>query len=131
MRRELERHGYTVLEAADGEAALRLASEHGGSVRLLVTDVVMPQMSGPDLAQRLGHAHSELKVLYVSGYADDAVVRQGSLDPPGPLLQKPFEVGDLAARVRKLLDSPKASAIPPGSGRTAAPGRDGSPGPER
>ncbi len=117
LRKELERHGYTVLEAAGGEEALQIAASRGDTIQLLVTDVVMPLMSGPDLARRLTESHPKLKVLYVSGYADDAAVRQGNVNPGTPILQKPFAAGALAEKVRELLDSASSSTARPGFGR--------------
>ncbi len=117
LRKELERHGYTILEAAGGEEALRIASSEAETIQLLVTDVVMPQMSGPGLASRLAETHSELKVLYVSGYADDDIVQQGTVQPGTPILQKPFAAGVLAEKVRELLDGASSSTAGPGCGR--------------
>ncbi len=117
LRKELERHGYTVLEASGGEEALQIAASRSDTIQLLVTDVVMPLMSGPDLARRLIDSHPKLKILYVSGYADDAIVRQGALEPGTPILQKPFAAGALAEKVRELLDAASPSRTRPGSGR--------------
>ncbi len=118
LRKELERHGYVVLEAAGGEEALQIAASHGQRIQLLVTDVVMPLMSGPDLARRLTAAHPRMKVLYVSGYADDAIVRQGTVEPGTPILEKPFAAGALAEKVREVLDAASSSGSRPDSGRT-------------
>ncbi len=118
LRKELERHGYVVLEAAGGEEALQIAASHGQRIQLLVTDVVMPLMSGPDLARRLTATHPRMKVLYVSGYADDAIVRQGTVEPGTPILEKPFAAGALAEKVREVLDAASSSGSRPDSGRT-------------
>jgi len=107
-RQVLERQGYTVLEAPDGELALHLAQRHSGPIHLLLTDVVMPGMSGRQLADRLAHARPDIKVLYASGYTDDSVVRHGVLEEGTPYLQKPFTPESLARKVRDVLDSSKS-----------------------
>ncbi len=104
----LERHGYTVLEAPNGEAALHLADQHHGPIHLLLTDVVMPLMGGRQLADRLAHARPETKVLYASGYTDDSVVRHGVLEEGTAYLQKPFTPESLARKVGEVLDSSTA-----------------------
>ncbi|HEX8696051.1 MAG TPA: PAS domain S-box protein [Longimicrobium sp.] len=108
-RRVLQRSGYTVLEAADGEEALRVAGAHRGPIHLLVTDVVMPRLGGRDLAARLLAARPGLRVLYVSGYTEEAVQRHGVLDPGIGFLEKPFTAEALAERVRRALDEPAAA----------------------
>jgi PAS domain S-box-containing protein len=100
----LRDHGYKVLEAGDGEAALETVRGHGGPIHLLVTDVVMPKLSGRELALRLTKAHSELHVLFISGYTNDAVVRHGVLEGDMDFLQKPFTLKDLARKMREVLD---------------------------
>jgi two-component system, cell cycle sensor histidine kinase and response regulator CckA len=102
----LARHGYTVLQAVNGRAALTLGSEHGGPIHLLVTDVIMPEMSGRQLADRLKEIRPELKVLFVSGYTDDAITRHGVLEPGIAFLQKPFTPDSLARKVREVLSAP-------------------------
>ena len=97
-RQVLERYGYTVLEAPTGDIALRLAAKHHGPIHLLLTDVVMPGLSGRQLAGQLSLLRSEMKVLYVSGYAD-------TVEPGGAYLQKPFAPEALARRVRDVLDA--------------------------
>jgi len=100
----LKRQGYKVLEASNGEEALILCEKHQGMVHLLVTDVVMPVMSGRELKERLLLLHPEAKVLYMSGYTDDAVVRHGVLEEGVNFLQKPFSMEKLVDKVREVLD---------------------------
>jgi len=108
----LHQQGYTVLEAADGDEALRIGREHGGPIHLLVTDVVMPQMGGRELADRLRAGRHETKVVYVSGYTDDATLHQGVSQTGMAFLPKPFTAAALAHKVRQVLD-----ATPTGGGR--------------
>ncbi len=103
-RRMLEAGGYTVLAAASGHEALRLAERHAGPIHLLVTDVVMPGMNGREVALLLEPAHPETKVLYVSGYPDASIVHHGLLEPGLAFLQKPFGPDALARKVREVLD---------------------------
>ncbi len=105
-RQVLDRLGYTVLEAPNGEAALHLATKHHGPIHLLLTDVVMPALGGRQLAEQLTALRPELRVLYASGYTDDAVVRHGVLRPGIAYLQKPFTPETLARNVREVLEAP-------------------------
>jgi two-component system, cell cycle sensor histidine kinase and response regulator CckA len=100
----LRMQGYQVLEAANGEAAIRVATEHPGPIHLLVTDVVMPGMSGSHVAATVGRQHPEAKVLFMSGYTDDAVVRHGVETASSAFLHKPFTPFGLARKVRDVLD---------------------------
>jgi CheY-like chemotaxis protein len=105
----LQQFGFTVLEAASGTDALCVAREYPDPIHLLLTDVVMPQMSGRELAQQLTAVHPETKVLYFSGYPTDAVVRHGILVAETPFLHKPFSKDALARKVRGILQ-PTATA---------------------
>jgi PAS domain S-box-containing protein len=105
--------GYRVLEAGDGAEALRLAAEHTGTIDLLITDVVMPSMSGRVLAERLVELRPGLRVLYLSGHSDDAVVRHGVPEESAALLTKPFAPDALAAKVRAMLGKSKAPCVQP------------------
>ena len=104
-KRMLESAGYTVLTAANGEEALLLLERYKEPVHLMVTDVVMPGMSGRTLAERFDATRPGMKVLYMSGYTDDVVVRHGVLDEGMPFLGKPFTVVELTRKVREVLDS--------------------------
>ncbi len=103
-RQSLESHGYVVLEACNGSEALRIAKEHTGPIDLLVTDLVMPGMGGREVAETLRARQSDLKVLFVSGYTDDAVVRHGIVEAEEAFLQKPFTPLSLTGKVRAVLD---------------------------
>jgi PAS domain S-box-containing protein len=104
-REYLETNGYTVLQAAEGHAALELAGMHDGPIHLLMTDVVMPGISGRELAQRVSKVRPDVKVLYMSGYTDQAVVNHGILESGSVLLQKPFTMATLATKLREILAS--------------------------
>jgi PAS domain S-box-containing protein len=100
----LSARGYQVLDAADGQQALEIAAAHPGKIQLLITDVVMPRLSGRELAARLTAARPNLKVLYISGYTDDSVFRHGVLQGGMDFLQKPFNLKALAAKLREVLE---------------------------
>jgi PAS domain S-box-containing protein len=104
-RKLLESRGYEVLEAKGANDALEIGGRYKKHIHLLLTDVVMPQMSGRELAEHLAPLHPETKVLYMSGYADHAVVQHGLLDPGTAFLQKPFTPDALARKLREVLDS--------------------------
>ncbi|HEV2348768.1 MAG TPA: PAS domain S-box protein [Terriglobia bacterium] len=105
VRRALQAKGYTVLEAQNGKDALRVARQHQGPIHLLMTDVVMPGMGGRELSERLIRLRGEMKTLYMSGYANDAIHHHGTLNPGTELLQKPFSADVLATKVREVLKS--------------------------
>ena len=101
----LERHGYVVLTAESGSEALRLAAAHQGPIDLLITDVVMPGLRGPEVARRLLEQRPDLITLFMSGYMDDALGEDTAMFPvPVDFIQKPFTPSALAARVREMLD---------------------------
>jgi two-component system, cell cycle sensor histidine kinase and response regulator CckA len=102
----LEMRGYAVLKACDGKEAVMICRRHAGLIHLLLTDIVMPQMTGPELAQRVSLVHPETKVLYISGYTSDALNRRDMTQPRTAFLQKPFTPEALARRVRAVLDAP-------------------------
>jgi signal transduction histidine kinase/CheY-like chemotaxis protein len=104
-RSVLEESGYQVLEAADGARALEICREHGRHIDIMVTDVVMPGMSGRELAERVADLRPETKVLYMSGYTDDAIVHHGVLDQGMAFIEKPFTPDTFAHKVREVLNS--------------------------
>ncbi|MFN8644288.1 MAG: response regulator [Candidatus Binatia bacterium] len=109
--RVLAAHGYRVLPAADGREALQLAERCDGPIHLLLTDVVMPGMSGSQLAERLAAVHPETRVIYMSGYAEDAVTRHGALTLGLAFLPKPCSTDLLVRKVREILDAPPRESL--------------------
>jgi two-component system cell cycle sensor histidine kinase/response regulator CckA len=105
VRRVLQESGYTVLEASRPNEALTTCQQYEGLIHLLFTDVVMPQMSGRELAEKLSSLRPETKTLYMSGYTDEAILHHGVLDPGMPFLQKPFTTEAIAHKVRQVLDA--------------------------
>ena len=100
----LKGNGYTVLAAANGDEAERVAGQHRGRIHLLITDVVLPGLSGPEVARRLVTTRTDTRVLYLSGYTNDAVLRRGVLEAGVAFLQKPFTPGVLGRKIREVLD---------------------------
>ncbi|HEU5042056.1 MAG TPA: ATP-binding protein [Gemmatimonadales bacterium] len=111
-RRVLERAGYAVLAAEDAEAAVAIADRHPGHIHLLVTDIVLPRVSGRELAARLAIHRPAIKVLYVSGTTDNAIARHRMLDPGTEFLEKPFSLERLLQKVRMALGAPDPAARP-------------------
>ena len=104
VKRGLLRDGYRVLEAADGMDALDVVANHTGAIDLVLTDVVMPRLGGRELTRRLHELRPNLRVLYTTGYTDDAVLRHGVSEAEVALVAKPFTYSILRARIRELLD---------------------------
>ena len=109
--RILERQGYTVLEASSGNDALVLSMERKEPIHMVLTDVVMPGMSGPQLADQLIHLHPKMKVLYMSGYTDNAVFHHGILKEGVNYIQKPFTINGLMKKMREVLDKSSSPII--------------------
>jgi len=104
-RNILEECGYEVLAASNGREALEVGASHGGAIDLLLTDVVMPQMGGRRLAEHMKVSHPRTRVLYMSGYTDDAILRHGVLEETSAFMEKPFSPEVLARKVREVLDA--------------------------
>jgi hypothetical protein len=104
VRETLSRYGYTVLVARTGAEALRIAATHAGSIHLLLTDVVMPELNGRELADRLVAVRPDLRVLFMSGYTDDEVLRRGIVDRRSLYIRKPFTSDALVRRVQLSLE---------------------------
>ena len=103
VRETLKTRGYRVIEASDGIAGMRVSEEYQGNIEILITDVVMPGMSGRELAKRVAAARPNIRVLYLSGYTEDAIIHEGALEPGTGFLQKPFTLQVLARKVREVL----------------------------
>jgi PAS domain S-box-containing protein len=110
-RQFLVSQGYNVIDAADGGAALRLSHAHQGPIHLLLTDVIMPGMNGRELANQVSPTRPEMKVLYMSGYTENHIGHNGTLDEGITLLQKPFTLPALKSKVREMLDTPPPKEI--------------------
>jgi two-component system, cell cycle sensor histidine kinase and response regulator CckA len=106
MQTVLQSHGYVVLSAKDGSEALRVSDQQKGPIHLLLTDVVMPGINGNELSKRLKPTRAKMKVLYVSGYTNDAIVRHGILEHAVAILQKPFTQDAFLRKLREVLDEP-------------------------
>src|SRR5262249_4457373 len=104
-REVLESCGYTVLEARNGIEALEFCKTYEGDIDLLLTDIVMPQIGGRELSEKMLQAYPHICILFSSGYTDDAIVRHGILEEDANFIQKPFTLEALARRVRELLDA--------------------------
>jgi CheY-like chemotaxis protein len=117
-RQALESRGYRVLEASDGESALQICRDHHGAIDLLLSDVVMPHMGGRELRERVAGLNPMTRVIFTSGYTDDAVVRHGVLQAESDFLQKPFTVHALLRKVREVLDREPSAANLAWSSRT-------------
>jgi PAS domain S-box-containing protein len=133
-RQYLEKQGYKVIEAADGAVAMQIAVAHEAVIHLLLTDVIMPGMNGRELAQRISEIRPNVKVLYMSGYTENVIGHNGTLDAGVRLLQKPFNLRDLKIKVREVLDATptppeavmsvqSAETLPAARARHAAPSR--------
>jgi PAS domain S-box-containing protein len=120
VREYLAAAGYRILEAADGEQALKIAPAHSGPIHLLITDVVMPHVSGRELAARISPGRPDLKVLFISGYTDDSIFHSGVLEGGMAFLQKPFNLKTLAQKVREVLDGRSAALVSPGDSKENA-----------
>jgi two-component system cell cycle sensor histidine kinase/response regulator CckA len=108
IRHVLKKSGYTVLEARTGSEAIAMCEVHGDRIDLLLTDVVLQQMSGREIAEQIVKCCPQTKVLYMSGYTDDAILRHGVLAAGTFFLQKPFTTDGLSRKVREVLDAPVA-----------------------
>jgi DNA-binding NtrC family response regulator len=103
-KKMLQKYGYNILEAENGEKALNIGETHEGPIHLLLTDVVMPVMSGSDLSEKLQSIRPETRVIYMSGYTDNAIVHHGILKQKINFIEKPFSPESLSKKVRQVLD---------------------------
>jgi two-component system, cell cycle sensor histidine kinase and response regulator CckA len=103
VRETLAAKGYRVMEAENGEAGVTAAAQHDGKIDLVITDVVMPGMGGRELVKQLAQSRPETKVLYLSGYTEDAIVSEGTIESGAAFLQKPFTLQNLSRKVREVL----------------------------
>jgi len=103
----LQMLGYTVLAASSPDNAIQTAKNHSGSIDLLITDVVMPEMNGLTLADKISNLYPDIRLLFMSGYTANVIARQGILDDGVKFIQKPFTMADITAKVRELLDAPE------------------------
>src|SRR5580704_13609185 len=110
-RQSLENQGYRVIDAPDGATAIQISQAHQGPIHLLLTDVIMPGMNGRELANKVSSTRPEMRVLYMSGYTENHIGHNGTLDEGITLLQKPFTLPALKAKVREMLDTPLPQEI--------------------
>ena len=110
-RQSLENQGYNVIDAPDGAAAIKISQAHPGPIHLLLTDVIMPGMNGRELANKLSPTRLEMRVLFMSGYTENHIGHNGTLDEGITLLQKPFTLSALRSKVREMLDTPLPQEI--------------------
>ena len=103
-------NGYEVFEAPEPKEALSVSEVHRGPIHLLLTDIVMPGMSGPELYERIAPLHPQMKVLFMSGYTDRDVFGEGTLNAGDAFIQKPFSLDALARKVRDVLDAGRVVA---------------------
>ncbi|MCS6975563.1 MAG: response regulator [Gemmatales bacterium] len=108
LRRTLEQKGYVVLEACNGKEALQLCREHDGPIHVLLTDVVMPHLNGPELARQVQLLHPDVRVIFLSGYADSAVLQRGLDQSQAVFVPKPFRPETIIRMVREVLDRPQS-----------------------
>ncbi|MGH3056012.1 MAG: response regulator, partial [Gaiellaceae bacterium] len=106
----LVRCGYTVITAENGEQALRVSRDYAGPIHLMISDVVMPKMSGPQVAAQLGAERPDIKTLFVSGYAENTILRHGHIDVTARFLSKPFSLSTLANKIREILETVESLA---------------------
>jgi len=118
-REFLIRSGYTLVEAANGEEALRVSRDYCGPIHLLISDVVMPKMSGPRLAEQLSAERPNMRVVFVSGYAESTILQHGKIEVTARFLAKPFCLSALATKIREVLDAPEPCATEVGQGASA------------
>ncbi len=123
VKRILRQYGYTVVEATNGDDAKSVVANHPGPIHLLLTDIVMPGMSGPELARDLARRQPDLRVLFMSGYAENAVIREGLRHPSAGFVEKPFSPETLAREVRRALDADPAQGIVAHTGELSLPAR--------
>ena len=122
-KRILEKAGYVVVTASNGNEALALCEQHSQSLRLMLTDVIMPQMSGKQLANRVAQLCPGLRVVFMSGYTDDAIIQHGVLDAGTPFIGKPFDAADLTRLVHEVLDENGPSPSGQENHRARSPGK--------
>lgn len=102
----LEMHGFQVLAALDGNEAMELCERHPSPIHLMLTDVMLPNQNGRELAEYLSPLHPEMKILFMSGYTEEAMMFQGLVETALPFIQKPFTPMDLVRRVRETIECP-------------------------